>query len=120
MVKFSGYMSLTELGQNLLPSARFTRAASDVLGLRIPAELTPPSRCADPGSVLDDAATQSLAAQPADDQPGLGQAVELDRVVPPSGKLWLAGQQIWLGPAMTGRAVRLWAGLDRVHVLLDG
>jgi hypothetical protein len=34
--------------------------------------------------------------------------------------LWLAGQQIWLGPAMTGRTVRLWAGLDRVHVLLDG
>jgi hypothetical protein len=46
--------------------------------------------------------------------------VELDRVVPPSGNLWLAGQQIWLGPAMTGRTVRLWAGLDRVHVLADG
>ena len=41
-------------------------------------------------------------------------------MVPPSGNLWLAGQQIWLGPAMTGRTVRLWAGLDRVHVLLDG
>ena len=39
---------------------------------------------------------------------------------PRSGNLWLAGQQIWLGPAMTGRTVRLWAGLDRVHVLLDG
>lgn len=47
-------------------------------------------------------------------------AVELDRFVPPSGNLWLAGQQIWLGPAMTGRTIRLWAGLDRVHVLLDG
>jgi hypothetical protein len=46
-------------------------------------------------------------------------AVEVDRVVPPSRNLWLAGQQIWLGPAMTGRTVRLWAGLDRVHVLLD-
>jgi hypothetical protein len=46
--------------------------------------------------------------------------VELDRVVPPSGNLWVAGQQIWLGLAMTGRTVRLWAGLDRVHVLLDG
>jgi DNA-binding CsgD family transcriptional regulator len=46
--------------------------------------------------------------------------VELDRVVPPSGNLWVAGQQIWLGPAMTGRTVRLHAGLDRVHVLLDG
>ena len=39
---------------------------------------------------------------------------------PQSGNLWLAGQQIWLGPVMTGRTVRLWAGLDRVHVLLDG
>ena len=39
---------------------------------------------------------------------------------PSSGNLWLAGQQIWLGPAMTGRTIRLWAGLDRVHVLLDG
>jgi hypothetical protein len=41
-------------------------------------------------------------------------------VVQPSGNLWLAGQQIWLGPAMTGRTIRLWAGLDRVYVLLDG
>jgi hypothetical protein len=46
--------------------------------------------------------------------------VELDRAVPPSGNLWVAGQQVWLGPAMTGRTVRLWAGLDQVHVLLDG
>ena len=46
--------------------------------------------------------------------------MELDRVVPPSGNLWVAGQQIWLGPALAGRTVRLWAGLDRVHVLLDG
>ena len=46
--------------------------------------------------------------------------MELDRLVPPSGNLWVAGQQIWLGPAMTGRTVRLWAGLGQVHVLLDG
>jgi hypothetical protein len=46
--------------------------------------------------------------------------VELDRLVPPSGNLWIAGQQIWLGPALTGRTVRLWAGLTQVHVLLDG
>ena len=51
---------------------------------------------------------------------GQGRAVELDRVVPPSGNLWIAGQQVWLGPALTGRTVRLWAGLDQVHVLLDG
>ena len=41
-------------------------------------------------------------------------------MVPPSGNLQVAGQQVWLGPAMTGRTVRLWAGLSQVHVLLDG
>ena len=46
--------------------------------------------------------------------------MELDRAVPPSGNLWIAGQQVWLGPAMTCRTVRLWAGLDQVHVLLNG
>jgi hypothetical protein len=40
--------------------------------------------------------------------------------VPPSGNLWIAGQQIWIGPALAGRTVQLWAGLDRVHVLLNG
>jgi hypothetical protein len=47
-------------------------------------------------------------------------AVEVSRIVPPSGNLWIAGQQIWLGPALAGRTIELWAGLDRVHVLLDG
>jgi hypothetical protein len=51
---------------------------------------------------------------------GQGKAVELDRLVPSSGNLWIAGQQVRLGPAMTGRTVRLWAGLKRVRVLLDG
>jgi hypothetical protein len=44
----------------------------------------------------------------------------LDRVVPPSGNLWVAGQQIWLGPAMTGRVIRIWADTQRVHVLVRG
>ncbi len=102
------------------PAARFTRASADVLGLRIPAELTRTSESAQSGGIPEEAAGPPPAAPPADRQPADAQAVELDRVVPPSGNLWLAGQQIWLGPAMTGRSVRLWAGLDRVHVLLDG
>jgi hypothetical protein len=66
-------------------------------------------------------ARPSLPAPPAGDhQRTAGQAVELERVIPPSGNVWLAGQQIWLGPAMTGRTIRLWAGLDRVHVLAQG
>jgi hypothetical protein len=38
-------------------------------------------------------------------------------VVPGSGNLWVAGQQVWLGPAMTGRLVRIWADTRRVCVL---
>ena len=46
--------------------------------------------------------------------------MELDRLVPSSGNLWIAGQQVWPGAAMTGRTVRLWAGLSQVRVLLGG
>ena len=102
------------------PAALFTRASSDVLGVRVPAELARTAESAEPVSIPD-ADASPLLSGPAVDRVSAGaQAVELDRVVPPSGNLWLAGQQIWLGPAMTGRTVRLWAGLDRVHVLLDG
>jgi transposase InsO family protein len=103
------------------PAARFARATGQILSLRIPSELAQP-RSAQPAS--GEAATTTRLAPAGTDadhqQPGTAPAVELDRVVPPSGNLWLAGQQIWLGPAMTGRTVRLWAGLDRVHVLLGG
>jgi Integrase core domain len=103
------------------PTARFTPAGGDVLGLRIPAELTRLSSPAVPGA--DPALDDLQAAGPPRDVDGHGparRAVELDRVVPSSGNLQLAGQQIWLGPAMSGRTIRLWAGLDRVHELLNG
>ena len=35
--------------------------------------------------------------------------VELDQVVPPSGNMWVAGRQFWLGPARAGLTVRFWA-----------
>jgi transposase InsO family protein len=102
------------------PAARFVPATGEVLGLRVPAELDRP-RPVPPDHGTAGAASPSPAHPlAADHQLAAGQAVELDRIVPPSGNLWLAGQQIWLGPAMTGRTVRLWAGLDRVHVLLAG
>jgi integrase-like protein len=74
------------------PSARFTGSPPDVLGLRMPTDLTRADRLAQPADRPDGAAGPPLAAGQ--------QALELDRVVPPS--------------------VRLHAGLDRVHVLLDG
>ena len=53
-------------------------------------------------------------------QAGRARRAGLDRVVPPSGNLRIAGQQVWPGPAMTGRTVRIWAGLTQVHVPPDG
>jgi len=41
-------------------------------------------------------------------------------VVPPSGNLWIGGQQVWLGPALSGRQITLWADAISLHVLLDG
>ena len=47
-------------------------------------------------------------------------ALEVDRLVPPSGNLWIGGQQVWLGPAMAGRTITIWVDETRLHVLLDG
>jgi len=101
------------------PAARFTPAA-DAIGLWVPAELAkgPP-----PSLPAPEPSPSGPAAAPAGQDSGSNghdRAVELDREVPPSGNLWIAGQQVWLGPAMTGRTVRIWAGLSQVHVLLDG
>ena len=41
-------------------------------------------------------------------------------MVPPSGNLWIGGQQVWLGPALSGRQVTLWADAVSLHVLADG
>jgi hypothetical protein len=52
---------------------------------------------------------------------GLAEAVEVDRVVPASGNLMLAQQQIWLGPDRAGLAVVIWLDTERLHVLgVDG
>src|SRR5262245_21332188 len=98
------------------PAARFAPATGAVLGLRIPPELavSPPAQ-AQPAPIPAPAQTPPAATGPL-----AGHAVELDRTVSPSGNMWVAGQQIWFGPALAGRTVRLWAGLDRVHVLIDG
>jgi transposase InsO family protein len=106
------------------PASRFTPASSP-LELRIPAQLTagtgqPKSPPPAPGSLP----AQSLPAEPA---PQLAtaavdgqRAVEVDRIVPASGNLQLGGQQVWLGPALSGRQVTLWADVISLHVLLDG
>src|SRR5215218_4218689 len=52
--------------------------------------------------------------------PWAGGPVELDRIVPPSGNMQLAGKQIWLAPHRSGQVVRFWAGVDMIHLLIGG
>jgi transposase InsO family protein len=49
-----------------------------------------------------------------------GGPVELDQVVPPSGNMWLAGRQFWLGPARAGLTVRFWASTEVIHLSIAG
>ena len=106
------------------PASRFTPASSP-LELRIPAQLTagtgqPEPRPA-PGPLPADSPSAQAAPEPIAGQTYHGQpAVEVDRVVPPSGNLWIGVQQVWLGPALSGRQVTLWADQVSLHVLLDG
>jgi len=106
------------------PASRFTPASSP-LKLRIPAQLSASTGQPKPPPP----ATGSLPAPrlPAEIAPmpgtaaGAGQpAVEVDRVVPASGNVQLGGQQVWLGPALSGRQVTFWADAVSLHVLLDG
>jgi transposase InsO family protein len=47
-------------------------------------------------------------------------AIEVDRVVPSSGNLAVCQQQIWLGPALAGTALRLWIDTQTIHVVIAG
>jgi hypothetical protein len=49
-----------------------------------------------------------------------GGPVELDKIVPPSGNMLLAGKQFWLGPARAGQVVRFWADTDLIHLFVGG
>jgi transposase InsO family protein len=88
------------------PASRFTPAVS-ALELRVPAQLTAPTREPKPPQ-------PSPGPLPAPSVPGKAPepitvcvhhglpAVEVDRVVPASGNLWIGGQQVWLGPPWPG------------------
>jgi hypothetical protein len=90
------------------PASRFGPALSE-LELRVPARQgLSPAQESDPAP-----ATATGTAPPQ-------VAIEVDRLVLPSGNLWIGGQQIWLGPALAGRQVTIWADETVLHVLLDG
>jgi hypothetical protein len=49
-----------------------------------------------------------------------GEAIEFERVVPPSGNLWVSGRQFWLGTGLAGVNITFWADSQVVHLLNAG
>jgi transposase InsO family protein len=105
------------------PADRFTpipTTARDVLPVWLP-----PTLAAAPTA----ASGQETSAEDEMDQRRTGSAagaawtggpVELDKVVPPSGNMTLAGRQFWLGPVRSGQVVRFWADCDLIHLFIGG
>jgi hypothetical protein len=46
--------------------------------------------------------------------------IKLDKIVPPSGNMMIAQQQIWLGPARAGQPVTFWANTSTIQILSAG
>jgi transposase InsO family protein len=99
------------------PASRFAPAVSP-LPLRVPPQLAAAS--AQQADQPEPSSAGPPAAAAPDGQEAPLAAVEADRVVPPSGNLWIGGQQVWLGPALADRKVTIWVDETSLHVLLDG
>ncbi|HSK91179.1 MAG TPA: hypothetical protein VK875_07690 [Euzebyales bacterium] len=61
--------------------------------------------------------TDDLAVDPRT-APRRLEPVEIDKTVPPSGNLWIAGRQLWLGPKLASETVRLWIDATTIHITL--
>jgi transposase InsO family protein len=95
------------------PASKFRpspQAMGDELSLWAPADLEPVT--GPPAASHDTAAAAEPASWP--------DAVEVDRVVPPSGNLWVGGQQFWLSPARAGQKVTLWIDTATCHLSAGG
>jgi transposase InsO family protein len=96
------------------PASRFRPRPpepGDALSLWAPADLEPVTS---PPPAADD--IPAVAPEP-DRWPD---AIEVDRVVPPSGNLWVGGQQFWLSPARAGQMVTLWIDATTCHLSAGG
>ena len=51
---------------------------------------------------------------------GWPDAIEVDRVVPPSGNMTVGPQQFWLGTSRTGQQVTFWIDTTTVHMSIAG
>jgi hypothetical protein len=94
------------------PADRFSPspAARDELLLWAPAD-------------LEAVATTAPAPDAVQRMPGRGSwpdAIEIDRVVPPSGNMTVGPQQFWLGTSRVGQQVRFWIDTTTVHMSIAG
>ena len=106
-----------ELREPVTPAERF-RSVSDqereLLPLWLPAALA-----AVPEAPVAPTVERAIDAGAAP-APAPGGPVEFNRTVPPSGNLWAMGRQFWLGPQRAGQTVRFWAGVDVIHLTING
>jgi transposase InsO family protein len=96
------------------PADRFTPvppAQRDLIELWLPPALTPAPAIEGSPAPADTATASGRWT---------GGPIEFDRVVPPSGNLWVAGRQFWLGPARAGIVTRFWADCQLIHISAGG
>lgn len=98
------------------PTTRFR--PSPTQDLTVPAAAWQPESAVEPG--LDAEPESAIAGLP-EPRPEPPTAVEWEAVVPPSGLISIVqAQQLWMGPAYSGRIVSIWADTRSIHVCLDG
>jgi hypothetical protein len=99
------------------PADRFRPAPPSDLPVWLPADLTP---VPEPAPERTPPSPANASTVPDSGEVRWPDAVEVDRVVPASGNLQVAGQQFWLGPHRAGQPVTLWIDTTTVHVALAG
>jgi transposase InsO family protein len=85
-------------------------AACDGLELWAPADLE---------SVIA-ACPEPAAARPVPEPASWPDAIEIERIVPPSGNMTVGPQQFWLGTSRVGETVSFWVDTTTVHVSIAG
>ncbi|MFI6504399.1 IS481 family transposase [Nonomuraea typhae] len=116
--------------QMAVPADRFARRCEeerDLLPLRLPSVVRL-AAVPDPDPYPDPEPEPGRLGEPAgegvsESGPGWrwdGEAIEFERVVPPSGNVWVSGRQFWLGTGLTGVSVTFWADSQVVHLLKAG
>jgi transposase InsO family protein len=100
------------------PASLFVPRPDSVADLVVPPELS--VLCGDERVVIEpDDEAELFEESPVDPFDDI-RAVELTRVVPPSGTISISEQQIWIGPRSAGRVIEVWADTVSVHVSMEG